>query len=245
MSKRKLTESLNQITGNDDGSSSSKESKTSSRLTSSQYSAPCSELARFLLGKVLCRRCAEAGEVIRGRIVEVESYPGHSDGASHSFLKRTERNKAMFMAPGTVYVYSIYGMYHCFNISSGGEGAAVLIRALEPLTGLHTMRLNRETKRKNGAKIKKDKDLCSGPSKLCQAFDITKDLNCVDLCNSDEIWVEDGDEIPSAQMVNSTRIGIEGAGPEWSQLKLRWYILDNIHVSVRDKFAESVLRNLS
>ena len=245
MSKRKLTESLNQITGNDDGSSSSKEIITSRRLTPCQYSAPCSELARFLLGKVLCRRCAEAGEVIRGRIVEVESYPGHSDGASHSFLKRTERNKAMFMAPGTVYVYSIYGMYHCFNISSGGEGAAVLIRALEPLSGLHTMRLNRETKRKNGAKIKKDKDLCSGPSKLCQAFDITKDLNCVDLCNSDEIWVEDGDEIPFDQMVNSTRIGIEGAGPEWSQLKLRWYILDNIHVSVRDKFAESVLKNLS
>ena len=216
------------------------------RLTFADLSKPCVELSKFLLGKVLCRLTPGTQETLRARIVEVEAYPGHSDGASHSFLKRTERNKAMFMAAGTVYVYSIYGMYHCFNISSEGEGAAVLIRALEPVSGLDTMRSNREAKRKvkNGVKKPmKDKDLCSGPSKLCQAFNINKDLNCVDLSDSEEIWLENGDTVPEDNMVNSTRIGIEGAGPEWSQLKLRWYILENKNVSVRDKFAESVLKD--
>ena len=154
------------------------------RLTSADLSKPCVQLSKFLLGKVLCRLTPGTQETLRAKIVEVEAYPGHSDGASHSFLKQTERNKAMFMKAGTVYVYSIYGMYHCFNISSEGEGAAVLIRALEPVSGLDTMRSNREAKRKvkNGIrKPMKDKDLCSGPSKLCQAFNINKDLNCVDL----------------------------------------------------------------
>ena len=218
----------------------------SNRLSSADLSRPCVQLSKFLLGKVMCRLTPGTQETLRARIVEVEAYPGHSDGASHSFLKQTERNKAMFMKAGTVYVYSIYGMYHCFNISSEGEGAAVLIRALEPVSGLDTMRANREAKRKvkNGIrKPMKDKDLCSGPSKLCQAFNINKDLNCVDLSDSEEIWLEDGDTVTEDNMVNSTRIGIEGAGPEWSQLKLRWYILDNKHVSVRDKFAESVLRD--
>ena len=229
----------------DDGTSPYFKQK-STRLTSADFSRPCVDLSKFLLGKSLCRLTPGTQETLRARIVEVEAYPGHSDGASHSFLKRTERNKAMFMAAGTVYVYSIYGMYHCFNISSEGEGAAVLIRALEPVSGLDTMRANREAKRKVKTGVKKpmkDKDLCSGPSKLCQAFNINKDLNCVDLRDSEEIWLEDGDTVPEDNMVNSTRIGIEGAGPEWSQLKLRWYILDNKNVSVRDKFAESVLKD--
>ena len=219
--------------------------KKSNRLTFADLSKPCVDLSKFLLGKSLCRLTPGTEETLRAKIVEVEAYPGHSDGASHSFLKKTERNKAMFMAAGTVYVYSIYGMYHCFNISSEGEGAAVLIRALEPVSGLDTMRANREAKRKvkSVRKPMKDKDLCSGPSKLCQAYNINKDLNCLDLSDSEEIWLEDGDTVTEDNMVNSTRIGIEGAGPEWSQLKLRWYILDNKNVSVRDKFAESVLRN--
>lgn len=217
----------------------------SSRLTSADFSKPCVDLAKFLLGKVLCRLTPGSEETLRAKIVEVEAYPGHTDGASHSYIKQTERNKAMFMTAGTVYVYSIYGMYHCFNISSEGLGAAVLIRALEPVSGLVTIRANREAKRKvkNVAKVMKDKDLCSGPSKLCQAFNINKDLNCFDLSDSEEIWLEHGDNIMEEMMVTSTRIGIEGAGPEWSGLKLRWYILDNKNVSVRDKFAESVLRS--
>ena len=99
------------------------------------YSKPTEELAKSLLGKVLYR-VLESGEVLSGRIVETEAYLGEIDKACHSYGgKKTERTKPMFMAPGTAYVYIIYGMYHCFNISSGDNGACVLIRALEPISG--------------------------------------------------------------------------------------------------------------
>ena len=177
---------------------------------------------------------------MRGRVVEVESYPGKTDGASHSFKGETERNRAMFMGPGTAYVYSIYGMYHCFNVSSLGEGAAVLIRSIQPLEGLEVMRRNREARRKAGAKAMKEKDLCNGPSKLCQALDIDKRLNCSDLISSEEIWLEEGGEREDV-LVQTTRVGIEGSGAEWAGLELRWYMLGNNHVSVRDRQAEARL----
>ena len=238
MSKRKSTDDSDQ--------DNVKQRRTShyfnknKRLSHDDYNQPCTQLATFLLGKVLCRHSSD-NVVMRGRIVEVESYPGHSDGASHSYKGQTQRNRAMFMSPGTSYVYSIYGMYHCFNISSAEPGAAVLIRALEPVDGVEAMRVNRVKKRKNGGDIKKDKDLCNGPSKLCQALDVDKDLNCVDLSESDEVWVERGDDVDDDQRVNTTRVGIDGAGAECARLKLRWYILGNPCVSVRDKQAESVL----
>jgi 3-methyladenine DNA glycosylase Mpg len=98
-------------------------------LPAAFFEATCEELAKRLLGKILCRRIGT--RVARGRIVETESYLGVTDGASHSFRgRRTERNAAMYMAPGTVYVYPIYGMYECVNISSLEEGSAVLIRAI-------------------------------------------------------------------------------------------------------------------
>lgn len=95
----------------------------SPRLTRAFYDKPCSELAKDLLGKVLCRRLpGGASRVVRGRIVETEMYPGNVDKASHSAgNKRTTRNGAMFMEPGTSYVYMTYGMYFCFNISAQGE----------------------------------------------------------------------------------------------------------------------------
>ena len=210
------------------------------RLQLSDFSLPCEELARCLVGAVLCRQ--SAGELLRGKVVEVESYPGNSDGASHSYKGETERNRAMFMGPGTAYVYSIYGMYHCFNVSSCGEGAAVLVRSLEPLQGLKVMRTNREAKRKAGAKTLKEKDLCNGPSKLCQAFNIDKSVNCTDLSSSDDIWFERDGDGGGDVLVQTTRIGIEGSGPEWAALKLRWYILGNPHVSVRDRQAEADLQ---
>ena len=82
---------------------------TSQKLQHSDYSKPCKELAKFLLGKLLCRH--DGNSVMKGKIVEVEAYPGATDGASHSYKGQTERNKAMFMTAGTAYVYNIYGMY--------------------------------------------------------------------------------------------------------------------------------------
>jgi len=209
------------------------------RLELSDFSLPCEELARSLVGALLCRQ--SGGQVLRGKVVEVESYPGRTDGASHSFRGETERNKAMFMEPGTAYVYSIYGMYHCFNVSSQGEGAAVLIRSIQPLQGLEVMRTNREARRKAGAKPMKEKDLCNGPSKLCQALDIDKNLNCSDLISSEEIWFEDCGVGEDDRLVQTTRVGIEGSGAEWAGLELRWYLLANNHVSVRDRQAEARL----
>ena len=90
------------------------------RLSRKFFDRDCERLAKGLLGKVLCRELD--GEILKGRIVETEMYPGQTDKASHSFnQKRTGRNGAMFMAPGTAYVYNIYGMYCCFNISSKGD----------------------------------------------------------------------------------------------------------------------------
>lgn len=99
------------------------------RLGQRFYDVPCEDLAKSLLGKVLVRRL-DNGTVVKGRIVETESYPGAEDVASHSFNGRvTTRNEPMFMKPGTAYVYMTYGMYHCFNISSkGGISRAVLLK---------------------------------------------------------------------------------------------------------------------
>lgn len=105
------------------------------RLTSDFFDAPTETLAVALLGKVLCRK-TEQNETLRGKIIETEAYLGEIDPACHSYGgKRTARNEPTYGPPGTAYVYFIYGMYYCFNISSRESGACVLIRALEPLTG--------------------------------------------------------------------------------------------------------------
>lgn len=227
------------------------------------YDAPCLDLSKALLGKVLCRKTPE-NTVLRGRIVETEAYPGATDPASHSFqAKKTKRNGAMFMEPGTSYVYSIYGMYHCFNISSRGtpipyigasdglnhlyfvisteSGGAVLIRSLEPICSVDSkecveMTRNRQKRAKQTKKPLKITDLCSGPSKLCQSLDINKDnLNEVDLTRSDDIWLEDAPSTAEDLVFVSTRIGIDGAGKESAEKPYRFYEKDNLHVSVLDK----------
>ncbi|GFT86630.1 DNA-3-methyladenine glycosylase [Nephila pilipes] len=197
------------------------------KLTKSFYEQPCATLAKSLLGKVLVRKL-ENGEILRGRIVETECYLGTVDKASHSYKgKKTERNEAMFLHPGTAYVYTIYGMYFCFNISSLEEGSAVLIRALEPLQNTSTMCRFRSVKRKNSS-VLKEKDLCSGPSKLCQALKIEKQFNKVDLCTSDILWLEDGKDILFCDIIACKRIGIDSAGEEWANKPLRFYIRDCI-----------------
>ena len=207
------------------------------------YDVHCEELAKKLLGQVLVR--VLEGEVYKGTIVETEAYLGSLDKAAHSYKsKKTARNEAMFMAPGTAYVYSIYGMYHCLNISSSGEGAAVLIRAVEPLEGVEDMKVTRarnsKKKANNGSGLA-IKDLCNGPSKLCSAFKIDKDLDKVDMTDSDLIWVEapkdavndeDGDVI-----ISCPRIGVNYA-EEWSLKNLRFYLKTSTCVSKRDKTRE-------
>jgi DNA-3-methyladenine glycosylase len=129
------------------------------------YLDPPDLVAQKLLGKLLVR-----GDMV-GRIVEVEAYFGEADAASHAFPGKTARNAVLFGPPGHAYVYFIYGMYFCLNVSCEREGRAggVLFRALEPIRGLGTMARNR------GLDPTRVAALTSGPGRLCQAFGITRD----------------------------------------------------------------------
>src|SRR6201987_139652 len=129
-------------------------------------------VAKKLLGKVLVRKEAETGE-LAGRIIELEAYFAGADPAAHAFAGRTARNAVLFGPPGHAYVYFIYGMYYCLNVSCEPEGQAgcVLIRALEPISGIEEMA------RARGVEIHRPKDLIkltSGPGRLAQAFGITR-----------------------------------------------------------------------
>ncbi|XP_019853450.1 PREDICTED: probable DNA-3-methyladenine glycosylase [Amphimedon queenslandica] len=191
------------------------------------YCASCEDLAKKLLGCVLVTKMREGGGswvVTKGLIVETEAYLGGPDKASHSYNgKRTPRNEAMYMPPGTCYVYSIYGMHHCVNISSLGEGAAILIRSLEPLDGAETMRERRK-------KCRKDEDLCRGPGKLCQAMGISKEQDKTNLSTSNEIWVETREGRHQLEIIGCPRIGVDYA-QEWAEKNLRYYIKGNKYVS--------------
>lgn len=136
-------------------------------------------VAKELLGKVIVKN--EGGNLLAGRIIEVEAYDGETDEASHSFKGKTKRNKVMFNEGGYFYVYFTYGAHYCCNIVTGkkGKGTAVLIRAVEPLMGVDIMikkRFNR--KLKNGKEIF---NLTSGPGKTCKAFGFTKEHSGIDL----------------------------------------------------------------
>ncbi|XP_034526637.1 DNA-3-methyladenine glycosylase [Ailuropoda melanoleuca] len=211
----------------------------SAQLGSEFFDQPAVPLARAFLGQVLVRRLDDGTE-LRGRVVETEAYLGPEDEAAHSRGGRqTPRNRGMFMKPGTLYVYIIYGMYFCMNVSSRGDGACVLLRALEPLGGLETMRQLRSTLRKGTAgRALKDRELCSGPSKLCQALAIDKSFDQRDLAKDKAVWLErspPGSSEPA--VVAAARVGIGHAG-EWAQKPLRFYVRDSPWVSVVDRAAE-------
>ena len=180
-------------------------------------------VARALLGKVLLRRIH--GQELRGRIVEVEAYLGEEDPAAHAFAGRTLRNSVLFGPPGRAYIYFIYGMHYCLNVSCepDGQAGSVLIRALEPLAGLEEMARLRTLPHGAAPRL-----LASGPGRLCQAFAITrKEHNGVDLTSprSNLQIVDDGF---GAQAISTTpRIGIRKA----AGLLLRFYLEGNRFVS--------------
>lgn len=161
-------------------------------------------VARGLLGKLLARRLD--GEWLTGRIVETEAYFGQDDPAAHAYAGKTERNAVLFGPPGHAYVYFIYGMHWCLNVSCepDGQPGGVLFRGIEPLTGLETMARLRGTANR--------KLLASGPGRLCQAMGITRaGQNGADVTDRDsdlQIW-DDGYE-PGRVRV-TPRIGISKA----------------------------------
>ncbi|KAJ8037963.1 DNA-3-methyladenine glycosylase [Holothuria leucospilota] len=207
------------------------------RLGSAFYHQECIQLSKSLLGKVLVRKLN--GKRLSGRIVETEAYLGIKDSACHSYKgHQSDNNKAMWMDPGYVYVYLIYGMYHCMNISGKGDGNAVLLRGLEPVDGEEVMQKLRSKRRKSSTELKR-KALCSGPGKLTEALQITKALfDKESLVTNSEMWVEDAPVISDDDIVSCPRIGIDYATKEWKEKPLRFYIRGNACVSKRDKGAE-------
>ena len=193
----------------------------------------CIELSKALLGKILCRRLTNNGLVLKGKIVETEAYLGGEDRASITYGgRRSEANEPLFMKAGTCYVYMTYGMYHCFNISAQGEGAGVLLRAVQPIEQIDCMRELRAKSRKvKSGQPFKTKELANGPSKLCMAFDINKkDINKVDITDSPVIWIEEAESVTEDNIVADKRIGITRAG-EWNDKLLRFYVKDCEFVS--------------
>ncbi|MFB6203331.1 MAG: DNA-3-methyladenine glycosylase [Candidatus Nanohaloarchaea archaeon] len=166
-------------------------------------------VARDLLGDFLVR------DGLKGRIVETEAYRGEQDPASHASSGRTDRNDSMYGPPGTAYVYVCYGVHQMLNFVTGTEGepSAVLIRAVEPLKGVEEMRDNRG--------VREEGELCSGPGKLCEAFDISKKLDGQDLF-SGPLHVEEGSE---EEYRTSDRVGVD------SDHEIRFYVPGNRHVS--------------
>ncbi len=166
------------------------------------------EVAKELLGKVI------SVNGFLGRIVETEAYG--RDPASHAF-KKTERSQLMFDTYGHVYVYLIYGMYNCINFTTEkNEAGAVLIRAVEPLNRIRELKEIRNTEKVTG--------LCSGPGKLCLAFDIDRELNGQRLGREVAVF-DDGFVVENVG--SSSRIGIKDA----LDLEWRFFVEDSEYAS--------------
>jgi DNA-3-methyladenine glycosylase len=186
------------------------------RLRRAFYRRDPRVVAPELLGKVLVR-----GD-LAARIVEVEAYCGAIDPGSHAYRGMTRRNATMFGPAGGLYVYFTYGMHWCANAVCGevGEGVAVLLRAAEPLRGVEEMRGRRP-------KARRDRDLCRGPARLCQAFGLDGAHDGADLPTADRgvTIVDDGTPAPLATV--TTRIGLTaGAEHPW-----RWCAAGDPHLS--------------
>lgn len=177
------------------------------KLPRSFYDRPTLDVARDLLGKVLVHR--RRGTVTSGVIVEVEAYIGESDPACHAAPGPTKRNAPLYGPPGFAYVYLNYGIHSLFNVVAEAEGspAAVLVRALDPVDGISTMR------RRRGGDVPQHQ-LCRGPGNLTVAMAIALDDNREDLLG-DKLFIEDR-RTSIGPIVAGTRIGIRvGTDRPW------------------------------
>lgn len=177
--------------------------------------------AQKLLGQIVMRRLP-TGETLSGIIVETEAYLT-DDPACHAYRGQTPRNSAMFGPPGHAYVYFTYGLHMMLNLVCAPEGTAeaVLIRALEPVEGIETMRQHRSG-------ISETRQLTNGPGKLAQALALTRlSHNGVDVTDSAGELLILPNEYPPFDMVTTTRIGItQGMDLPW-----RYYMRANPYVS--------------
>jgi DNA-3-methyladenine glycosylase len=181
-------------------------------------------VAPQLLGKLLVRRIH--GEILAGRIVETEAYLGENDAAAHAASGQTPRNAVLFGPPGFAYVYRIYGIHYCLNVSClpAGNAGCVLFRALEPVLGVTQMRRNRGLS--DGGDLRA---IGSGPGRLCAALQITRETcNGLDMTAAGELTLcEDG--YAGDSVTCSRRVGIR----KDVHLPLRFSLAGNRCVSTR------------
>lgn len=191
------------------------------RIGKDFYMRDALTVARELPGKFLVSVTPDG--VCSGRIVETEAYMGPDDKAAHSCRGKTPRTEVLFGDGGRAYVYLIYGMYCCLNISTNVQDMpeCVLIRALLPLEGTELMMKRRKTDKLTS--------LCSGPGKLCAALGIGRENNGEDLCGERLYLLDDGfvPDLKTAKRVNIDYAG-EAADYEW-----RFYVDGSKFVSVK------------
>jgi DNA-3-methyladenine glycosylase len=184
-------------------------------------------VARELLGKLLVVP-TDSGERVSGMIVETEAYLGTIDKAAHTFGgRRTPRNEITYAAGGHVYVFFVYGMYFQLNFVTGDVDSphVVLIRAVEPVDGIETMRARRGPMT--------DKNLTSGPGKLCIALGVERSLNG-ELLTGERIWAEEFKEFAESEVASGPRVGIDYA-EEFIEKPWRFWVKDSPYVSKTPK----------
>ena len=186
-------------------------------------------VAKNILGKFLIRKYDNYQVVTK--IVETEGYMGIKDKAAHVYNdKKTDRTKPLYLEGGHIYVYLIYGMYHCLNISANVENIpeCVLIRAVEPIIGFDKIAFNRYKKDYDELTNYQKKNITNGPGKLCMALEIDRSFNSQYILDSGEKVFADND----FEVVESKRINIDYS-EEAKDYLWRFYIKDNKYVSVK------------
>jgi DNA-3-methyladenine glycosylase len=182
-------------------------------------------VARELLGKRLVVP-AKTGERVSGRVVETEAYLGAEDRAAHSYGgRRTRRTETMYAEGGTAYVFFVYGMHHQFNVVTGPAGLphAVLVRAVEPEEGVELMRERRP--------VSKNRELTSGPGKLCRALAIDLTFDGEDLTKRGRAWLEEtGETYRPERIASGPRIGVAYAAED-ALKPWRFWVEGNEYVS--------------
>jgi DNA-3-methyladenine glycosylase len=200
-----------------------------SRLTRTFFTSDTLHVARQLLGQRLVRLEPD-GLRLAGIISEAEAYIGTQDMACHAHSGRTPRNRAMWGEPGHAYVYFTYGMHWMLNFVTEREGfpAAVLLRGVLPAEGVERMRERRPGR--------SDDQLCSGPAKLCQAFDIDRGFDGYDLCQpSPELFLEAGSTIPDIHVTIGPRVGLNNVEEPWKSKPWRFRIEESFAHQIQEE----------
>lgn len=191
-------------------------------LTQQFYQQNTLDVARQLLGKTVVREIGN--HFLTAKIVETEAYAGFDDKASHAHSGKTPRCNVMFGPAGFAYVYFTYGMHYLFNVVTEDVNypSAVLIRAVEPITGLEIIKEHRKNRTYH--------ELTSGPAKFTKAFGIDKNFNGLDLTSGKVMWIEGGEEVQDDGIKITPRIGVSYA-EECKDWLRRFYVKGSRFVS--------------